>query len=103
MPVVLCKCEISSLKLRKKHRTRLLENRVVTNIYYIWPKSDEVTWQRGRLRKEELHEWYSSHQEESHGTGTFTYGSENRCTQNFCWETYGKIPLDELYVAGRKI
>jgi hypothetical protein len=41
LPVVLYGCETWSLTLRKEHRLRVLENRVLRRIF--GPKRDEVT------------------------------------------------------------
>jgi hypothetical protein len=50
--VVLCGCETWSLTLRKKHRLRVFENRVLRKI--LGPKRDEVKGVMRRLHNEEL-------------------------------------------------
>jgi hypothetical protein len=44
--------------LRKKHRLRLLKNRVLRKIF--GPKRDEVTGEWRKLHNEELYAFYSS-------------------------------------------
>jgi hypothetical protein len=51
-------CETWSLTLRKKHRLRVFENRVLRRIF--GPKRDEVTGEWGKLHSGELHNLYSS-------------------------------------------
>jgi hypothetical protein len=58
LPVVLCGCETLSLTLRKEHRLRVFENRVLNRI--LGSKSDEVTGGWRKLHNEELHNLYSS-------------------------------------------
>jgi hypothetical protein len=58
LPVVLYGCETLSLTLRKKHRLRVFENRVLRRIF--GPKRDEVTGEWKKLHKNELHDLYSS-------------------------------------------
>jgi hypothetical protein len=50
LPVVLYGCESSSLTLRKEHRLRVFENRVLRRIF--GPKRDEVTgeWRKFTMR-----------------------------------------------------
>jgi hypothetical protein len=57
-PVVLYGCKIWSLTLREEHRLRVFENRVLKRIF--GPKRDEMTGDWRKLRKEELHNLYSS-------------------------------------------
>jgi hypothetical protein len=57
LPVVLYGCETWSLKLREEPRLRVLENSVLRRIFV--PKRDEVTGERRKLHKEELHILYS--------------------------------------------
>jgi hypothetical protein len=58
LPVVLYGCGTWSLSLRKEHRLRVLEKRMLRRIF--WSKRDEV-WGGWRiLRNEELHNSYSS-------------------------------------------
>jgi hypothetical protein len=47
-----------SLTLRKEHRLRVFEKRVLRRIFC--PKRDEVTGDWGKLHNEELHNLYSS-------------------------------------------
>jgi hypothetical protein len=47
-----------SLTLRKEHRLRVFENRVLRRIF--GPKRDEVTGQWRKLHNKELHNLYSS-------------------------------------------
>jgi hypothetical protein len=56
--VVLYGCEIWSLKLREKHRLRVLENRALRRIF--GPKRDEVTGGWRKLHNGELRKLYSS-------------------------------------------
>jgi hypothetical protein len=56
--VVLYGCEILSLTLRKEHRLRVFENRVLRRTF--GQKRDEVTGGWRKLRNEELHNLYSS-------------------------------------------
>jgi hypothetical protein len=58
LPVVLYGCETSSLTLRKEHRLRVFENRVLRRIF--GPMRDEVTGDWRKLHNEELHDLYSS-------------------------------------------
>jgi hypothetical protein len=58
LPVVLYGCETLSLTLRKEHRLRVFENRVLRRIF--GPKRDEVTCGWRKLHNEELHGLYSS-------------------------------------------
>jgi hypothetical protein len=51
-------CETWSLALRKEHRLRVFENRVLRRIF--GPKRDEVTGEWRKLHSEELHILYSS-------------------------------------------
>jgi hypothetical protein len=55
LPVVLYECETWALILRKAHRLRVFENRVLRRIF--GPKRDEAT---GKLHNDELHNLYSS-------------------------------------------
>jgi hypothetical protein len=56
LPVVLSGCETLSLTLRKKHRLRAFENRVLRRIF--GPKRNEVTGERRNLHNKELHDLY---------------------------------------------
>jgi hypothetical protein len=58
LPVVLYGCETFSLTLKKEHRLRLFENRVLRRIF--GQRRDEVTAERRKLHNEELHDMYSS-------------------------------------------
>jgi hypothetical protein len=58
LPVVLCGCESSSLKLNEEGRLKVFENRVLRRIF--GPKRDEETRHSRRLHKKELHALYSS-------------------------------------------
>jgi hypothetical protein len=58
LPVVLYGCEIWSLTLRKEHRLRVFENRVLRGIF--GPKRDEVTGEWRKLHNWELYNLYSS-------------------------------------------
>ena len=58
LPVVLYGCETWSHKLRKKHRLREFENRVLRGI--CGPKRDEVTGEWRKLHNEELNDLYCS-------------------------------------------
>jgi hypothetical protein len=57
-PAVLYGCETWSLTLRKEHRLRVFENRVVRRIF--GPKWGEVTGEWRKLHNRELHNLYSS-------------------------------------------
>jgi hypothetical protein len=56
--VVLYGCETLSLVLKKEHRLRVFENRVLRRIF--GPLGDEVTGGWRKLHNEELHGLYSS-------------------------------------------
>jgi len=58
LPLVLCRCETSSLTLREEHRLRVFENRVLRRIF--GPRRDEVTGEWRKLHNEELNDLYSS-------------------------------------------
>jgi hypothetical protein len=58
LPVVLCGCETCSLTLREEHRLRVFENRVLRRIF--GPRRDEVMGEWRKLHNEELHNLYSS-------------------------------------------
>jgi hypothetical protein len=58
LPVVLYGCESWSLALRKEHKLRVFENRVLRRIF--GPKGDEVTGEWRKLHNGELHNLYSS-------------------------------------------
>jgi hypothetical protein len=51
-------CETWSLTLRKDHRLRVFENRVLRSIF--GPMTDEVTGEWRKLHNNELHDLYSS-------------------------------------------
>jgi hypothetical protein len=53
--VVLYGCETWSLTLRKEHRLRVFQNRVLRQIFR--PKKDDVTEDRRKLDNEEIHNW----------------------------------------------
>jgi hypothetical protein len=57
LPVVLYRCETWSLTLGEEHRLRVLENRVLRNVF--GPKREEDrSWRK--LHNDELHNLYSS-------------------------------------------
>jgi hypothetical protein len=56
--VVLYGCETWSLTLRKEHRLRVFENRLLRRIF--GPKRDEVTGEWRKLHNEEFHNLYPS-------------------------------------------
>jgi hypothetical protein len=58
LPVVLYGCEAWSLTLRKEHRLREFENRVLRGIF--GPRRDEVTGEWRKLHSGELHNLFSS-------------------------------------------
>jgi hypothetical protein len=58
LPVVLYGCEAWSLTLRKEHRLRVFENRVLRRI--LGPKREEVTGQWRRVHNEELYALHTS-------------------------------------------
>jgi hypothetical protein len=57
LPVVVYGCEIWSSTLRKEHRLRVFENRVLRRIF--GPKRVEVTGEWKLLHNEELNDVYS--------------------------------------------
>jgi hypothetical protein len=59
LPVVLYGCETWSLTLREEHRLGAFENRELRRTF--GPKRDEMTGEWKKLRNEELHDLYSSH------------------------------------------
>jgi hypothetical protein len=58
LPVVLYGCETWSLTLRKEHRLKVFENRVLRRIF--GPKRDAVTGEWRKVHNEELRDLYSS-------------------------------------------
>jgi hypothetical protein len=58
LPVILYGCETWSLILREEHKRSVFDNRVLRRIF--GPKRDGVTEGWRKLRKEELHNLYSS-------------------------------------------
>ena len=58
LPLVLCRCETSSLTLREEHRLRVFENWVLRRIF--GPKRDKVTGEWSKLHNEELNDLYCS-------------------------------------------
>jgi len=54
LPVVLYGCETWSLTLRKEHKLRVFENRVLRSIY--GPKRDKVTGEWRKLHNEKLND-----------------------------------------------
>jgi len=58
LAVVLYGCVTWSLTLRKEHRLRLFENRVLRRIF--GPNRIEVAWERRKLHSEELNDVYCS-------------------------------------------
>jgi len=58
MPVVLYECETWSLTLKKEHRLRVFEYKVLKRIF--GPKRDEVMGEWEKLHNEELNDLYSS-------------------------------------------
>jgi hypothetical protein len=58
LPVVLYGCETWSLTLKKEHRLRVFDNRVLRRIFR--PKRDEVAGGCRKPQNEELHNLYSS-------------------------------------------
>jgi hypothetical protein len=58
LPVVLYGCETWSLTVRREHRLRVFENRVLRRIFGL--KKDEVTGECRKLHNEELRDLYSS-------------------------------------------
>jgi hypothetical protein len=58
LPVVLYGCETWSLTVRKEHKLRVFENRVLRRIF--GPKRNGVTGGWRKLHNEELHNLYSS-------------------------------------------
>jgi hypothetical protein len=58
MPVVIYGCETWSLTLRKEHRLRMFENRVMRRIFGL--KRDEATGEWRKLHSGDLHNFYSS-------------------------------------------
>jgi hypothetical protein len=58
LPVFLCGCETWSLSLRKEHRLRVFENRVLRRL--LGPKMNEGTGGWRKQHNEGLHNLYSS-------------------------------------------
>ena len=58
LPVVLYGCKTLSLTLRKEHRLRVFEHRVLRGIFV--PKRDEVTGEWRKLHNEEVNDLYCS-------------------------------------------
>jgi hypothetical protein len=58
LPVVLYGCETWSLTLRKEHRLRVFENKVLRRIFK--PNRDKVIRDWRHLNNGDLHNWYSS-------------------------------------------
>jgi hypothetical protein len=58
LPVVLYGCETWSLTMRKEHRLRVCENRVLRRIF--GTKREKVTEEWRKLHNGELHNLYSS-------------------------------------------
>jgi hypothetical protein len=58
LPVVVYGCETWSLTLRREHRLRVFENRVLKRIFE--PRRDEVTGEWRKFHDKELHVVYSS-------------------------------------------
>jgi hypothetical protein len=79
--VVLYGCETWSLTLREEHRLRVFENRVLRGIF--GPKGDEVMGDWRELHNEELHNLYSSPndqvKEDEMGRACSTNGGEEEC------------------------
>jgi hypothetical protein len=48
-------CETLSMTLRKEHRLRVIENRMLRRIF--GPKRDEVTGEKRKLHNEELRDY----------------------------------------------
>ena len=57
LPIVLYGCETWSLTLKKEHRLRVFENRVLRRVF--GSKRDEVTGEWRKLHNEELRDLYS--------------------------------------------
>jgi hypothetical protein len=57
LPVILYGCETWSLTLRKEHRLRVFDNKVLSRIF--GPKRDEVTGEWRKLHNEKLCDLYS--------------------------------------------
>jgi hypothetical protein len=58
LPVILFGCKTWSQTLRKEHRLKVFENRVLRRIF--GPKRDDVTGEWRKLHNEELRDLYSS-------------------------------------------
>jgi hypothetical protein len=58
LPVALFGCETWSITLRKEHRLRVFENRVLRRIFVL--NRDEVTREWRKLYNGEIHNFYSS-------------------------------------------
>ena len=98
LSVVLYGCKTWSLTLREERRLRVFESRVLRGVFV--PKRDGVTGVWGKLNKEELNDLYSapnffgwSYRKEGMGRACSTYRGQERCRQDFGWETWGKRPL----------
>jgi hypothetical protein len=100
LPVVLC--ETWSLTLRKEHRLRVFENRVLSRVF--GPKRDEVTGEWRRLHNKKIYDLYSSqniiwgdqsNKNEMDGACS-TYGRQERIIQVLVGRPKGKRPLGRL-------
>ena len=84
-------CETWSVTLRKEHRLKVVENRVLRKVF--GPKRDEVTEDWRRLHDEELHDLYSSSniirviKSRMVGGACGTFRRQERCIHDFGGET----------------
>jgi hypothetical protein len=78
---VLYGCETWSLTLREEHRLRVFQNRVLRRIF--GPKRDDVTGDWKELHNEELHNLYSSPNDQvkvnEKGRACSTNGGDEEC------------------------
>jgi hypothetical protein len=92
LPVVLYDCEIWSLTLRKEHRLRVFENRMLRRV--LGPKREKVAGGWRGLHNEELCNLYASRnslgnniKEDEMGGTCSTHGSYVKCIQYLGWKT----------------
>jgi hypothetical protein len=90
LPVVLYRCQAWSLILRKEHRLRLCESRVLRKIF--GPKRDKVIGEWRRLHNKGLCDLYSSphiipviKHEESGGQGMWLLWEPGEVHTGFWW------------------
>jgi hypothetical protein len=107
LPLVLYGCKTWSLTLRKEHRLKVFENRVLRRIF--GPKRDKVTGEWRKLHNEELRDSYSSpriiRMIKSRGmrwAGHVARTGEKRSAYRLLvGKAEGKIPLEDQDIGGQ--